>query len=198
MQWASDQRLGGILAVTGLSEEQVVRLCDEVIEATSAEVVDEDKRPFLGIGSYLSSSNFAISGDLDMCKALQVVALEQPGVKVARLLAVAGAFHSPLMLPAREALKEVLEVTTFTPQNMRCPVYVNVTGDTCYDQHSSEDDIKACLLDQLVKPVRWDKTMNLILSSPSFTQAFELGPGTVCSGIVKAFNRRAKVTSYKL
>jgi len=199
MQSASDQRKGGMVAVTGLSEETVLHLCQETTRTmASLGEVEGGGPPHLAIGNYLGANNFAVSGDLDACLALQAVALAEPGAKLSRLLAVAGAFHTPLMLPAREVLSEELARTCFTPQKMSCPVLSNVTGDSCYFHHSSEDDIKSALLNQLLQPVRWDVSMRLLLSNPSFVRAYEVGPGTVCSGIVKMFNRRAKVTSYKL
>lgn len=206
MQVASDGRQGGMVAVTGVEEDIILRMCREATgadtaTATSSAEADEEldkKPPFLAIANYLGTTNFAVSGDLAACKALQAAAVMEPGVRVSRLLAVCGAFHTPLMRPATQTLAAELDKATFTPEQMSCPVYANVTGDTAYDVHSSESDIKTALLEQLVRPVRWDKSMHLLLSNPDFVQAYEIGPGTVCSGVVKMYNRRAKVTSIQL
>ncbi len=195
MQVASDLRRGGMVAVTGVSAEVVQRLCEEVL---ASEVNKREKDSYLAIGNYLGANNFAISGDFEACLALQSAAQLEPGVKISRLLAVAGAFHTPHMLPARHTLSELLKQISLTPKAMTCPVYSNVTGDTYYDTNTNEEDIKTALLDQLVQPVRWDKSMHLLLSNSSLRCSYEIGPGTVCSGIVKMLNRRAKVSSIKL
>ena len=201
MQTASDMRAGGMVAITGVDEDSVLRLIAESTEIAAPEDFAEassSTTPFLAIGNYLGEKNFAVSGDMAACKVLREAALQEAGVKVARLLAVSGAFHSPLMLPAQQTLAAVLENTPLTPEAMSCPVYSNVTGDTFYYHHSTPTDIKAALLNQLIQPVLWDKSMSLLLSSPSFQSAYEIGPGTVCSGIVKMYNRRAKVKYIKL
>jgi [acyl-carrier-protein] S-malonyltransferase len=205
MQLASDLRKGGMVAITGVDEATILQMCRDVTTQANSTVTtskgsngSSGPEPYLAIGNYLGPRNFAVSGDKEACLALQSSALMKDGVKVSRMLAVSGAFHSPLMLPARQALSAALDKVSLTPTNMTCPVYSNVTGDTYYYYNTSEEKIKTALLDQLVKPVRWDKSMHLLLSNPSFQRAYEIGPGTVCSGIVKMFNRRANVTSVKL
>jgi [acyl-carrier-protein] S-malonyltransferase len=200
MQAASDQRRGGMVALVGLKEETVLRLCRQVIASCAGQSANSSSEPFLAIGNYLGVNNFVVSGDFEACVSLQAASLaeEESGLKVSKLLTVSGAFHTPLMLPAKSVLSTVLDQTSFTPGDMTCPVYANVTGDTCYYHHSTEGEIKTSLLNQLVQPVLWGKSMDLLLSNPSFLRAYEIGPGTVCSSIVKMFNRRAKVTSFKL
>jgi [acyl-carrier-protein] S-malonyltransferase len=199
MQEASDLRQGGMVAITGLDEEDLLKLCeDSKVIAATQDRDNFDTELYLGIGNYLSDKHFTVSGDISACIALQEAALLRQEVKVVKLLAVSGAFHTPLMSPAQHALSAILEETSFTPETMSCPVYSNVTGDSYYYHDSTSQDIKTALLVQLVQPVMWNKSMSLLLSHPSFQQAYEVGPGSVCSGIVKAHNRRAKVKPYKL
>ena len=203
MQFASDNREGGMVAVTGVDEETINRLCHEAKKNITGKISPDSNLadapfPFLEIGNYLGPKSFALSGDISACNSLLATTKSYPGVKSSSLLSVSGAFHTPLMSPAIQRLSEELNEVTFNPQNMTCPLYTNVTGDSCYNSHSRIEDIKSCLLDQLVKPVKWSKTLDIILSNSSFQQAIEIGPGTACNATVKMINRRAKVRNYRL
>ena len=114
MQEASDLRQGGMVAITGLDEEDLLKLCDDskVIAATQ-DRDNFDTELYLGIGNYLSDKHFTVSGDISACIALQEAALLRQEVKVVKLLAVSGAFHTPLMSPAQHALSAILEETSF-------------------------------------------------------------------------------------
>src|SRR5690606_37634446 len=104
------------------------------------------------------------------------------------VLSVGGAFHSPLMQPAKEELSEAINRTIFrTPI---CPVYQNVTAKAVSDP----DEIKANLVAQLTAPVRWTQTIQQMIAdgSSSFT---ECGPGKVLQGLIGKINRDVSVSS---
>ena len=118
-----------------------------------------------------------ISGEIDAineaCEKMKAA-----GAKRALILQVGGAFHSPLMEPAREELAKAIETTSFkTPV---CPVYQNVTAQSSTDP----DTIKKNLLAQLTSPVKWTQTVrNMIADGADYFM--EIGPGTVLQGLVK-------------
>jgi [acyl-carrier-protein] S-malonyltransferase len=110
------------------------------------------------------------------------------GAKRALMLSVGGAFHSPLMEPARERLAKAIEQTVFSKPS--CVIYQNVTALPC----SNTDDIRKNLIAQLTAPVRWTQTVeNMIKDGASaFT---EVGPGKVLQGLVKKINREMPAVS---
>jgi [acyl-carrier-protein] S-malonyltransferase len=115
-------------------------------------------------------------------------ALKAKGAKRALLLNVGGAFHSPLMEPAREELAEAIEATVFNEPV--CPVYQNVTGAAV----TSAAEIKQNLVAQLTAPVRWTQTVKNMLADGA-TLFTEVGPGTVLQGLIKKVDRKAEVKS---
>lgn len=182
MQHASLQRPGGMVGLSGVSVVQAQQLCQQVTANTG-----ED----LWIGNFLSDNKFALSGTQCALEgALQLVATGVVGQSASAIpLAVAGAFHTDMMAPARQALHEALQnIHISTPA---IPVLSNV--DSC--QHSDAPDIASKLLAQLTTPVQWSATMQKIVTDPSFQCAYEIGPGRVCAGILKSVNRRAKVVN---
>jgi [acyl-carrier-protein] S-malonyltransferase len=113
---------------------------------------------------------------VDKCK--------EAGAKMAIKLAVGGAFHSPLMEPARKELAEAIESTHFNKP--LCPVYQNVNAQPSVNPET----IKANLVSQLTSPVRWTQTVKNMITdgASSFT---ELGPGKVLQGLIKKIDRSA-------
>lgn len=107
------------------------------------------------------------------------------------ILQVGGAFHSPLMEPAREELAAAIEATDFkTPI---CPVYQNVTASAV----SEPEQIKKNLVAQLTAPVRWTQTMNQMISDGA-TEVIEVGPGKVLQGLFKKVDRAFPCSSAEL
>jgi len=104
-------------------------------------------------------------------------------------LAVAGAFHTAFMQPAVPRLTEVLASVNI--QTPRIPVVSNVDGKA----HSDPQEIRDILAKQVTYPVQWETIMTNLLKSPEFVKAYEVGPGTVCKGIVKRFNKKLEVIS---
>ena len=149
----------------------IINLPDEVIEKVCAGI------PGVVPANYNSPGQVVISGQEEAvdeaCRQLK-----EAGAKRALKLAVGGAFHSPLMEPARAELAKAIEETPFSAP--RCPVYQNVTALPTTDPAL----IKENLLRQLTSPVRWTQTVQNMLADGA-GRFVELGPGTVLQGLVK-------------
>ena len=164
MQKCCEQVPGLMAAIIGLSNEQVEEIC----AATEGTVIP---------ANYNCDGQIVISGEKEAVeKACE--AAKAAGAKRALPLAVSGAFHSPLMEPARIELGKAIETTEIVAPV--CPVYQNVTGRPETDPEA----IKKNLLDQLTSPVRWTKSVkNLLVEGAD--HFIELGPGNVLQGLVK-------------
>lgn len=149
----------------------IINLPDNVIEEICAGI------PGVVPANYNSPGQVVISGDeagIDQA----CVKFKEAGAKRALKLQVSGAFHSPLMEPAREELAQAIEATPFSAP--RCPIYQNVSALPTTDPAV----IKANLLQQLTNPVRWTQSVKNMLEDGA-TRFVELGPGTVLQGLVK-------------
>lgn len=165
MQRCCESVPGTMAAIIGLPTETVEEIC--------ASVSDGIVIP----ANYNSEGQIVISGEIaaiDKACAL----MKEAGAKRALPLSVSGAFHSPLMEPAREELAEAIERTAFTTPI--CPVYQNVTAEPTTDP----EVIKANLLAQLTSPVRWTQTVRNMLAAGA-DSFLEIGPGTVLQGLVR-------------
>lgn len=149
----------------------VIKLPDDVIESVCVEI--EGVVP----ANYNSPGQVVISGEVSAIE-LACEKMKEAGAKRALPLSVSGAFHSPLMEPAREALGKAIEATPFRVP--RCPIYQNVTALPSTDPAVIKDN----LLKQLTSPVRWTQTVQNMLADGA-TRFVELGPGTVLQGLVK-------------
>lgn len=172
MQKACEAQESTMAAVLGLDDEVVESICSE----TEGVVV---------AANYNCPGQLVISGEV---KAVQAACdkLTEAGARRALILPVGGAFHSPLMEPAREELAEAIESTNFS--DPKCPVYQNVDAKGYADVSS----IKNNLVLQLTSPVRWTQSViNMIADgATSFT---ECGPGKVLQGLVKKVDRQMEV-----
>lgn len=173
MQKACEAEPSTMAAVLGLEDEVVERICAE----TDGVVV---------------AANYNCPGQLVISGAFAAVekacaALTAAGAKRALILPVGGAFHSPLMAPAREELAAAIEKTHFSAPI--CPVYQNVTADAVRDPEA----IKENLIAQLTAPVRWTQSVQQMIADGA-TEFIEVGPGNVLQGLVKKIDREA-VTS---
>ena len=131
-----------------------------------------------------------ISGEIEAVnKACET--LKQEGARRALVLPVGGAFHSPLMEPAREELATAIENTLFSKPN--CPIYQNVTANAVID----ETAIKSNLISQLTAPVRWTQSVQQMIADGA-SHFTEVGPGKVLQGLVKKINRDAETASAEL
>ena len=137
-----------------------------------------DQTPGIVIpANYNNDAQIVISGEKEAVEAA-CAELKARGVRRAVILPVGGAFHSPLMEPARRELAEAIEATEFhTP---RCPVYQNVDALP----HTDPDEIRRNLLMQLTSPVRWTQTVRNMVADGA-TTFVEVGPGTVLQGLVR-------------
>src|SRR5690606_32794958 len=131
-----------------------------------------------------------ISGDIDAVNSA-CESLKAAGAKRALVLPVGGAFHSPLMEPAREELAAAIENTVFSKPN--CPIYQNVTANAVMN----ENDIKSNLISQLTAPVRWTQSVQKMIYDGA-TLFTEVGPGNVLQGLVKKIYRDAETASATL
>jgi [acyl-carrier-protein] S-malonyltransferase len=163
MQKACETNPGAMAAVLALPSETIEKICSECDGIVVA-------------ANYNCEGQVVISGEKDAVEAA-CVRLKEAGAKRALPLPVGGAFHSPLMEPAREELAEGIEKAIFrTPS---CPVYQNVTALPTTDP----DEIRKNLLAQLTAPVRWTQSVvNMIGDGAG--HFVELGPGKVLQGLV--------------
>ena len=164
MQKACEANPSTMAAVIGMPDAKVEEICQEIEEVVVP-------------ANYNCDGQIVISGEVEAvneaCEKMKAA-----GAKRALVLQVGGAFHSPLMEPAREELAKAIETTTFkTPV---CPVYQNVTALPSTDP----DTIKKNLLAQLTSPVKWTQTVkNMIADGAGYFM--EIGPGNVLQGLVK-------------
>lgn len=130
-----------------------------------------------------------IVGSIEACDAAKEIAPTM-GARMAVPLAVAGAFHTSFMEPAVSRLQKVLtEVEIKTP---RIPVVSNVDAKPHYDPK----EIREILAKQVTNPVQWETIITAMVKAPEFVKSYEIGPGTVCRGIVKRFGKKLEVVSY--
>src|SRR5690606_30010487 len=156
MQKACELQPSTMAAVLGLEDAMVEAMCSK----TEGVVV---------AANYNCPGQLVISGEIDAInKACE--ALKEAGARRALVLPVGGAFHSPLMEPAREELAAAIENTTFNKPN--CPIYQNVTAHAV----SNEAEVKANLIKQLTAPVRWTQSVQQMVTDGA-TLFTEVGPG---------------------
>lgn len=164
MQKACELEPSTMAAVLGASDELVEKICAE----TEGVVVP---------ANYNCPGQLVISGAIEPVQQA-CASLKAAGAKRALQLPVGGAFHSPLMEPARLELAEAIEKTEF--RQPICPVYQNVDAKP----HTDPAEIKQNLLMQLTAPVRWTQTV-LQMQQDGATEFVELGPGNVLQGLIK-------------
>ena len=150
----------------------VIGLVDEIVERICLEIEDEVVVP----ANYNCPGQLVISGSL---KGIEIASeqLKAAGAKRVLVLNVGGAFHSPLMSPAREELADTIEATSF--YSPIAPIYQNVNGMSS----SNVDVIKANLIAQLTGPVKWTQMVQNMLADGA-THFIECGPGKVLQGLV--------------
>ena len=157
----------------------IIGLDDEKVEAVCRQITGEVVVP----ANYNCPGQLVISGSMKGIE-LACEAMKAAGARRALPLQVGGAFHSPLMEPARLDLQTAIEQTAFkTPH---CPVYQNVDGLP----HTDPETIKTNLINQLTSPVRWTQCVQNMIADGA-TQFTESGPGNVLQGLVKKINREA-------
>ena len=174
MQHACELQPSTMAAVLGLEDHLVEAVCADVDGVVVA-------------ANYNCPGQLVISGSVEAVeKACEM--LKERGAKRAMILPVGGAFHSPLMEPARKELAEAIEATTFTTPI--CPVYQNVTTFAV----TNPEEIRQNLVFQLTAPVKWTQSVQNMIKDGA-THFIEVGPGKVLQGLVKKIDRNAEVAS---
>jgi [acyl-carrier-protein] S-malonyltransferase len=172
MQYACNQSQGTMAAVLALDDEVV----EEVCLNTKGIVV---------AANYNCPGQLVISGEVTAVEAA-CGQLKEKGAKRALLLPVGGAFHSPLMEPARKQLADAIRQTSFTKPS--CPIYQNVTAQPTQDTEVIKDNLIA----QLTGPVRWTQTIEAMRKEGA-THFVECGPGKVLQGLVRKIDSEVQV-----
>lgn len=174
MQKACEKEPSTMAAVLGLEDEKVEAICNSIDEVVVA-------------ANYNCPGQLVISGSI---KGIDIACqkLTEAGAKRALKLAVGGAFHSPLMEPARQELEAAINSTPFNKPV--CPIYQNVDAKPTSDP----DVIKKNLIAQLTAPVRWTQTAKNMLADGA-TSFVELGPGNVLQGLIKKVDRNVAAES---
>lgn len=170
MQKACDLQESTMAAILGME--------DAVVESICTSIEGETVVP----ANYNTVGQLVISGTVAGIDQAIALAQEQ-GARRALKLPVNGAFHSPLMEPARLELAQGIESTVF--QNANLPVYQNVDAQP----HTDKDEIKSNLLSQLTSPVRWTQTVQNMIAA-GVTEFVESGPGRALTGMVKKVDRK--------
>ena len=172
MQDAADERRGGMVSVIGLPVEVVAELCERASDLGAIQ-----------IANYLCPKNYVVSGELSACEKLVELAQEAGAIKLFPL-AVAGAFHTPLMNPAVEKMRPLIEEMNFSTPSI--PYISGVDAEF----HRNPDEIKNILIRQISSPVYWEDAMRRLLSD-GVESFYEIGPGRVLRGLMKRIDRSA-------
>ena len=178
MQKACEAKPSTMAAVIGLPDETIEKICEE--SSSEAEIVVP--------ANYNNPGQLVISGDINAVNTA-CEKLKEAGAKRALVLKVGGAFHSPLMQPAKDELESAISNTTFhTP---KVPVYQNVDAKA----HTNPDEIKANLIAQLTAPVRWTEEVTNMVNAGAvdFT---ECGPGKALQGMIAKICKGNDAVSY--
>ncbi len=168
MQKACEAQESTMAAVLGLEDKVVEDVCNEIDGVVVA-------------ANYNCPGQLVISGEIEAInKACDI--LKEKGARRALVLPVGGAFHSPLMEPAREELAAAIEATTFSEPT--CPVYQNVVAKAV----TNPEEIKENLISQLTAPVRWTQCIEAMVADGG-TEFIEVGPGKVLQGLMRKIDR---------
>ena len=176
MQKACEISEGTMAAVLGLENKIVESTCKEINGVVVA-------------ANYNCPGQLVVSGEIEpIHKACEL--MKDKGARRALVLPVGGAFHSPLMEPAREELANAIENTKFNSPS--CPIYQNVSAIAVSDVNK----IKKNLIAQLTAPVKWTQSIESMIKDGA-TDFIEVGPGNVLQGLVRKINREKSTSSAK-
>lgn len=174
MQDACELQPSTMAAIIGLEDDVVEKIC----AMTDGIVVP---------ANYNCPGQLVISGEIEAINKA-CASLKQEGAKMTVVLPVGGAFHSPLMEPAREKLAAAIENTVFS--DPICPIYQNVTANAV----NNADEIKLNLIAQLAAPVRWTQSIQRMVADGA-TEFTEVGPGKVLRGLMRKIDRNVTTNS---
>lgn len=180
MQNAGETHPGSMAAIIGMDDEVVEEICDEAITLTNKHVLP---------ANFNSPGQIVISGNVKAVeKAVELA--KGRGCRIAKLLPVSGAFHSPLMEPALEGLVQKLNDIEFNRPSF--PIYSNYTAEPTDDPGK----LKLNLIHQLTNPVLWTQTL-MNMEKNGITDYIEVGPGKVLQGLVKRTLSNPKTEGYE-
>lgn len=190
MQDAAEARKSGMVALVGADESQAQQLCEKLAPAGSGRV--------LVPANFNAPGQIVISGEIELCDAAVTTAGEM-GLRATKL-AVAGAFHSPIMAPAADRLSAALEAVKITKPG--CKVLSNVTalphGEGEFAGMAFDSAVRTALVRQLTRPVRWSQSCEWMVRTLGSSAAYhELAPGRVLAGLFKRVDRSVKVTNHE-
>ncbi len=176
MQKACELAPSTMAAILALADEKVEEVCAAIQNETGEIVVP---------ANYNCPGQLVISGSI---KGIEIACerMKAAGAKRALVLPVGGAFHSPLMLPAKDELAAAIEATIFNTAS--CPIYQNVVAKAV----SNTSEIKNNLIDQLTGAVRWTQLVQAMIGDGA-TRFTEAGPGKVLQGLVQKINKEVSV-----
>ena len=177
MQKACEAAPGGMAAVMRLDDEKIEQICADVTALAGKGVVVA--------ANYNCPGQLVISGNKEAVEAACEKLLEA-GARRALMLPVGGAFHSPLMQPAKDELEAAIAATQFHVP--ACPVYQNVDGKA----HINPEEIKQNLIDQLTASVRWTQEVEAMVEAGA-TEFVECGPGQALTGMITKIAKDAVV-----
>jgi len=177
MQKACEAKPSTMAAILGLEDNVVEDICSEIEGIVVA-------------ANYNCPGQLVISGEVDAIN-LACESLTNAGARRALVLPVGGAFHSPLMEPAKFELEEAIKAITFNTPS--CPVYQNVTASAV----SNPAEIQKNLIAQLTAPVKWTQTMQQMIADGA-SEVIESGPGKVLQGLFKKIDRKFPTSSASL
>lgn len=177
MQKACEKAPSTMAAVLGLDDSVVERICNSIVGVVVP-------------ANYNCPGQLVISGEISAVEQA-CEKLKDAGARRALMLPVGGAFHSPMMEPAREELAAAIESTTFSEP--ACPIYQNVTAMAV----NKASEIQKNLIAQLTAPVRWTQSVQQMVSDGA-SEFIEVGPGKVLQGLVKKIDPNAVASSAEL
>jgi len=177
MQAAADASQGGMVGIIGLDDEKVEQLCQQARD-----------NEILNAVNFNCPGQIVLSGSIAACKRAEQLAGEYGAIKAVPL-AVAGAFHTEMMSPAAEKLKQALN---------RCqiidPAEIKTIANIDAKYYDSAEKIRQSLEKQLTQPLLWQKCMEKLLAE-GIENFYEIGPGRVLTGLMRRINRKTKVTN---
>lgn len=180
MQQAGTDNPGTMAAIIGMEDKEVEKFCKQASQETGKEVI---------AANYNCPGQLVISGNVEAVeKAVEIA--KDSGCRLARLLPVSGAFHSSLMQPAYDGLKEELEKLVISKPD--CPIYSNYTAKPTEDP----EEIRSNVLKQLLNPVRWTQTLQN-MHEDGAEHFVEVGPGKVLQGLVKRTLKDIETEGYE-
>ena len=177
MQAAADASGGGMVSILGLDQEKVKQLCTEAAGADLLIPVN-----------FNCPGQIVVSGHTDACRRVEALA-EKYGAIKAVPLKVAGAFHTKMMTPAADTLKEALDKCRIAD-----PTDVKVIANIDAKYYANASQIRRGLVSQLVQPILWQKCMQKLFDDGA-ENLYEIGPGRVLTGLMKRISRKTKVVN---